>query len=65
MGLNYAKVKAQARARHGEPANPQQWNTAGWRTEYPEEFPVTVAKLGDMPKVPRQRGHRHRNRSAR
>jgi len=61
--LRYANAKARAKARKGERAHPQQWNTAGWRTEYPEEFPVIIRTIGDQPMIPRQSGHRHRRRS--
>ena len=62
MGLDYGKAKRKQAARRGEPVAPQVWNTDGWRTEYPEDFPVTVRPVGDMPKLPRQSGHKHRNR---
>ena len=45
MGLDYNKAKRRAAGRHGEPlAFRETWNTGNWRTEYPEEFPVTVLR---------------------
>jgi len=55
-GLRYARAKAMAKARKGEAANPPRWNTAGWRTEYPEEFPVIVRTMGDQPIPPATAG---------
>jgi len=47
--LDYAKAKRTARG--GESAV-ERWNTAGWRVEYPDEFPVTRRSLYD----PREAG---------
>jgi hypothetical protein len=45
MGLNYSRAKRKAQGRHGEYNSPKRWNTAGRRTEWPEEFPVTVTSV--------------------
>ena len=39
--LDHAKIKARTKGAHGE-HTPHRLNTDGWRTEWPEEFPVTV-----------------------
>ena len=46
--LDHARAKRLARARRTgtEPAAPPRpWAALGWRTEYPEEFPVIVTKI--------------------
>jgi hypothetical protein len=42
--LNYEKAKRNARRGESEY---EHWNTSGWRTDYPAEFPVTRRSLYD------------------
>lgn len=44
--LDYAKQKRRDAGRHGE-HDAHGWNTRGWRTEYPQDFPVTRTSLYD------------------
>lgn len=54
-GLNYAKAKRDRLARQAIHAGPDTASTSirperplyGWRTEYPEQFPVTVRRIAD------------------
>jgi hypothetical protein len=42
--MDYARTKRLARARFGEPAGRRRLNLRGWRTEYPDQFPVTTTR---------------------
>lgn len=48
-GLDYAKAKRRALGRRGEPISdaPRRLDISlrGWRTEYPETFPVIMTKI--------------------
>lgn len=53
--LNHARTKSLTRARrNGEKDQPHRRSVQGWRTEYPEEFPVTVTRTTPIAPHPQQ-----------
>ena len=48
-GLDYDRAKRRSAGRHGEPLSDAPYRSPavlrGWRTEYPEVFPVTVTRI--------------------
>ena len=46
-GLDYAKAKRNSRRGQQDPELyvPSRISLRGWRTEYPEEFPVTISQI--------------------